>query len=151
MPTLSADVIYSGFPDYWGGDGDRWDDNKGCLFAYYGRDTTLRDLIDSFVDDFNSGGDCDSMPDEITDHDVRIALLEMLSDQGRQDYANGALAVCAEEYAEANPDEEDDEHSESPFVVVLITCEVCSECKKWCDHHIDDICEDCHRKECEAA
>lgn len=150
MPTLTATYIYSGMPDFWGGDGRRWEDDKGCIFAYYGRDTTLRDLIDSLVDDFNSGGDCDSMPDEITGDHVRTALLEMLSEQGRADYGCGAIAECAEEFAEVNPDEEDDDCSESPFFVVLLECDVCSQCGKWCDHHVDDICEACYTEEVEA-
>lgn len=147
MPTLTARYIYSGMGDYWGGDGDRWDDNKGCLFAYYGKDTTLHDLIDQLVDDFNSGGDCETMPEDITDCDVRAALLEMLTDQGRDDYMNDVVAGCAEDYADANDDEEDDDCSESPIFVVLMECEVCSECKTWCDHYVDDVCETCYEKE----
>lgn len=198
MPTLTATYIYSGMADYWGGDGDRWDDNKGCLFAYYGKDTTLHDLIDQLVDDFNSGGDCETMPEDITDGDVRGALLEMLNDRGRADYAAGALAECAVEYAEANgldgsfvvgdevmidnvndeeangvitkvtdtsvfididdrlfrrdhadvyPVNDAEDCDESPIFVVLMECEVCSECKTWCDHYADDVCKTCYEKE----
>lgn len=99
---LTATHLYSGMLDYWGGDGDRWDDNKGCLFATYGHGTTLRNIVDEWVEDFNSGGDCDTMPESITDNDVRAALLAMLTDEGRAGYESGAVAECAIDYVEAN-------------------------------------------------
>ena len=149
MPTLSATYLFSGMSDYWGGDGDRWDDNKGCLFAYYSTDTTLRDVIDGLVDDFCAGGDCDSMPEDITEDDVRAALVDMLTEQGRDDYESGALSEFATEFADANgyepgvPLDDDDDFGESPVVIVLLEAEVCSECGAWADHAIDDICERC--------
>jgi hypothetical protein len=102
MALLTATFLYNGLPDYWGGDGDRWDDNKGCVFAFYGAGTTLRDIIDGAVDDFNSGGDCDTMPEEVTSEDVRKALLDCLSPAGRADYDSGAVSEFAAEYASIN-------------------------------------------------
>jgi hypothetical protein len=102
MALLTASYKYSGLPDYWGGNSRRWDDDAGCVFAYYGRNTTLRDIIDGAVDDFCMGGDCDSFDEEVTDSDVRAALLACLSDVGRADYESGAVSEFAESYADAN-------------------------------------------------
>lgn len=102
MPKIQATFIYSGMVDYWGGDGDRWDDNKGCLFSHYDGRTPLRDIIDGAVDDFCSGGDCDTLHADITEDHIRAALLEMLSDAGRADYESDAVAECAQEFADAN-------------------------------------------------
>jgi len=100
---LSAQFIYNGMPDYWGGDGDRWDDNKGCLFAYYGRNTTIRDMIDEWTNDFMNGGDCDTFPEDVTAEDVRAALLAMLTDEGRKDYESGVVSEFATFFDECNP------------------------------------------------
>src|SRR3990170_3034424 len=119
---LTATFEYSGMIDYWGGNGRRWDDNAVCLFAFYGPHTTLRNIIDQLVDDFQSGGDCDSLPESVSAADVRLALLTALTDQGRVDYDSDALSEWAMEYAAANddiyvgPTDED----ESPVVIVLI-------------------------------
>jgi hypothetical protein len=97
-----AEFLYAGMPDYWGGNSDRWDDDKGCVFTYYGKDTTMQDIIDGAVDDFLAGGDCDSLPDEITDEMVREALLASLTDIGRDYYFNGVVSDFATDYADAN-------------------------------------------------
>ena len=89
---------FTGMSDYWGGNGRRWDDNAGCLFAFYNDQTTLRDCVDQWVDEFSAGGDCDSFPAEITSEDVRAAILDSLNSQGRADYDSGALAECAKYY-----------------------------------------------------
>lgn len=126
MAKLTATFLYSGFPDYWRGDSDRWDDDKGCLFSYYDHRTTLKDLIDGWVDDFCAGGDCDSMDEDITDSDVRAALLDMLTDEGRRDYDSGAVAECAKEFGECNDYSKDDDLEdcdEYPFAVVLLAAE----------------------------
>ena len=102
MPIVTAEFLYAGLPDYWGGNGDRWDDDKGCVFAYYGKGITVRNIIDGAVDDFLGGGDCDSLPDEVTDNDVRAALLASLTDIGRADYANDTVSDFATDYADAN-------------------------------------------------
>jgi hypothetical protein len=102
MPIVTAEFLYAGLPDFWGGNSDRWDEDKGCVFAYYGKGTTVRDIIDGAVDDFLGGGDCDSLPDEVTDNDVRAALLASLTNEGRADYASGAVSYLADHYADAN-------------------------------------------------
>jgi hypothetical protein len=99
---MSATLIYSGMIDYWGGDGRRWDDDAGCLFAHYGPATTVRDIVDELCDDFCVGGDCDSFPEHIGDDEIRATLLDMLSAQGRRDYNSGALSEFAIEFAACN-------------------------------------------------
>ena len=66
---VDVSAEYDGYSDYWCGNGRRWDDNAGCLFASYDRNTTYGDLVDQWIDDFNGGGDCDSFPDWV-DSDV---------------------------------------------------------------------------------
>jgi hypothetical protein len=173
MSLLTATYIYDGLPDYWGGNGDRWNDNAGCVFAYYGPFTTLRDIVDGAVDDFCAGGDCDTMPEEVTEEMVRAALLDCLTDAGRADYDSGAVAEVAAEYADVNgynrcdvcgemigePHDEgcsvegelvveedcydDDEFSESPFCVFLLECSVCPDCGKLADTSEYGCCAEC--------
>jgi hypothetical protein len=102
MPLVTAEFLYAGLPDYWQGNGDRWDDDKGCLFAYYGAGTTVRDIIEGAVCDFISGCDCYSLPDDVTEHTIREALLACLTDEGRKDYHSGAVSEFALDYADAN-------------------------------------------------
>jgi hypothetical protein len=47
--SLAATYEYQGFVDYWGGNGRRWDDDAGCLFAYLSNTTTVGDLVDQLV------------------------------------------------------------------------------------------------------
>jgi len=122
--NVHATFLYSGMPDYWKGDGSRWDDDNGCLFAYYDHTTTLRQLIDNWVSDFANGGDCDTIDENITELDIKVALLEMLSPAGVQDYHGDELAGCAKDYRDANTEEDlANEDWESPFAVVLIETE----------------------------
>jgi hypothetical protein len=102
MPLVTAEFIYAGLPDYWGGDGDRWDDDKGCLFSTYGKDSTVKDIVEDAVADFMGGGDCDSLSEEVTDGAIRAALLDCLSDEGRKDYHNDVVSELAVDYADAN-------------------------------------------------
>ena len=67
---LQATFEFNGLGDYWGGNGRRWDDDAGCLFATYGPRTTLQDVVEQWVMDFNSGGDCDTFPQDVTDKEV---------------------------------------------------------------------------------
>ena len=87
---------FHGYVDYWGGNGRRWDNDAGCLFAFYGRETTLRDCVDQWVDDFCMGGDCDSFPADIGADELREAIVaDLLNDRGRADYNSGALCEFA--------------------------------------------------------
>ena len=92
---LTASYVYSGLPDYFGGYGCK--DSEHLLYAFYGPNTSLADIIDGLVEDSWTGPASESLPEEVTDSDVRDALLEtMLNDKGRADYSNGALAECSE-------------------------------------------------------
>jgi hypothetical protein len=94
---LIASYLYAGFSDYFSGHGCADDDEhvESLLYAYYGCGTKLRDIIDQLVEDSWNGSASEELPEEVTDHDVRKALLGMLSDSGRADYASGAIAECA--------------------------------------------------------
>jgi hypothetical protein len=152
MPKITVTHEFSGMGDYWGGNGRRWDDNAGCLFASYDGNTSVRDLVDGWVNDFCAGGDCDSLPEDVTDSDVRDAILAALSSTGRAAYDTGSLSDESVAYAEANGieagvphDDENDEDDwcEFPVSIILIECEVCSECGVWAEHAVDDICAPC--------
>jgi len=108
MSKITASYLYSGLPDYWGGDGRRHDNDAGCLFAFYGANTTLRDIIDSAVDDFCDGGDfyvdnADVDPwVDVSQDEVREALLACLTAEGRADYDNNVISEFAAVYAACN-------------------------------------------------
>lgn len=153
MAKLNVSFEYSGFADYWSGNGRRWDDNAGCLFAYYGPRTTMRELVDQHIEDFNSGGDTVEKEafDQFSDEDVRAAILDMLTTEGRQDYDNNAICEFALELAKENgidPEAEEDEEAErdllgdeSPVVILLIEVEEDED-----DEEEDDcVCEQCGR------
>lgn len=76
---LTVTHEYMGMSDYWQGNDKRWNDNAGCLFAFYGPDTTLADIVEQWTDDFIGGGDCDSLPDSVTPNDIRKAILEAIT------------------------------------------------------------------------
>lgn len=114
---VTASYLYSGMSDYF--DGHGCDDNQALLYAYYGRDTTLHNIVDEWVHDSWLGAAGEVIPVEVTSDDVRAALLDMLSDVGRADYENGTLSEQAEEYCE-----EWSCCSESPITIVLIEWEI---------------------------
>ncbi len=97
---LTASFLYSGYSDYFQGHSctDNDERSEHLLYAYYGRGTTLRDIVDQLVDD--SYGDLEG---EVTDSDVRAAIMAgVLNDEGRTDYESGALAECSKDFADAN-------------------------------------------------
>jgi len=103
---LTASFEYVGMCDYWGGNGRRWDADAGCVFAYYGPTTTLREVIEGAAEDYNDTGDFypaeEGAPDlfeDITAEDVKAAILESLTDKGRRDFESGAIFEGAAEYA----------------------------------------------------
>ncbi len=114
----------------WGGYGEHHCEKytEHLLYTYYGRDTSLREIINQLVDDAFNDPWCECLPDDISQDDVRAALLNtMLNDAGRADYHNGSIAECSAKWMEAN-DEYDIEYgtdgnddSESPIFVVLLT------------------------------
>jgi len=116
VPKLSARFVYSGDSSSFGGHGcaDDADHSEYLLYASYGRDTALHDIIDQLVDDA-----CD-VPECCTDDAVREALLDMLSDAGRADYESGELSECSAEFAaDTDLDEYEDDY-ESPVYIVLL-------------------------------
>jgi hypothetical protein len=144
---LSATFLYSGMGDFWSGDGDRWDKNKGCLFASYDPDTTLKDLIESWVNDYTSGGDCDDKEvfERVSEDQVRQALIDMLSPEGKEHYENDVIWEGAKEFGDCNPDydPDDDDFGELPVAIVLLVAD-CLTCGS--EGFIGDpteICQDC--------
>lgn len=141
---------YAGLLDYWGGNGRRFDNDAGCLFAGYGAGTTLRDCVDQWCDDFWMGGDCDSFPDDVSQDDIRTTILASLTRQGRDDYESGALAECAADYGAINgihdQDHDFEDCGDSPVWVILVEITVCSECGVCDDYYVDDLCNVCTEK-----
>ncbi len=135
MYEVSALFLYSGYGDYWSGDGERWEDNKGCLFFNYNHTTTLPELIEGWMEDMLQGGDLDSMTFEIEDSQIKQALIDMLSDEGKAEYDLGDKAPiagiakdflsCNFELAEMNDEqlEEFYEEGDLPQAIVLIRVE----------------------------
>ena len=116
QPThdVSAELIYTGAPDYWQGNGDRWDDANGCLFAYYDCHTTIGQMIGNWIDDYNNGGDCDNLPESVTEIMIRTALVSLINPPAT---SNSLFAPdCEVDY---DADDSDDRY-DSPFAIVLI-------------------------------
>jgi hypothetical protein len=140
----AATFEFSGFGDYWGGNGRRWDDDAGCLFSFYGPKTTMRELVEGWIDDANLGGDLDRKVPfaDMTNADLREALFNMLSEEGQKAYHEGDKAgpcEIAAFYAECNEGEDLDD-CESPVAIVLL--------QAVCEH--DEIlskCDTCNGEE----
>ena len=95
MSNLTCSFEFSGYSDYWGGMGDRGR-GHGAAFAYYGRDTTLKDIVDQWVDDSQwNEHDFEDLPESVTSDDIRECIVESLTAQGRADYDSGALCEWA--------------------------------------------------------
>lgn len=116
--TINVTHEYCGHSDYWSGNGARWGDNAGCLFAFYDHETTLREVIDQWVDDFNGGGDCDSFPEDITSEDIRKAIMDSLTTEGVKDYETNAIFGPARDLEDPIG-----ECDESPIAVILVELE----------------------------
>jgi hypothetical protein len=102
---LSATFVYAGYSDYFQGHSERdcEEYSEHLLYAFYGRNTSLRDIIDQLVEDSYSGPASESLPEDVFDSDVRAALLDMLTDEGRADYLSCAIAECSAAWMDANP------------------------------------------------
>ena len=99
--TLTASYVYSGLGDYFGGHGcaDDEDHKEFLLYAFYGRKTSLADIVDELVCDSWNGAASEELPEDITDSDVRDAIMtDMLNGRGRADVASGAVAECSANY-----------------------------------------------------
>jgi len=91
MSNITASYQYSGLPDYWYGAGGRGE-RGGCAFAYYGRNTTLHDLVDQWVDDaWQNEHDFAGCPEEVSSDDIREAIVDSFTEAGRADYASHAI------------------------------------------------------------
>ena len=102
---LSASFVYSGYSDYCKGyiETNCKEYSEYLLFVYYDRDTSPASIIDQLVEDWWSSPASETLPEDITQDDVRAALLDMLSDAGRADYASGAIAECSYNWGDCNP------------------------------------------------
>ncbi len=128
---LDARLIYTGPIDYWGGFDNQIGEyiSEHLLYAYYDRDTSLRDIIDQLVEDSWTGPASETIPKGITQDDVRAALLNrMLRKPGRADYHKGIIAECSTQWMEANNEYDseygtdgDDDDYESPIFIALLT------------------------------
>jgi hypothetical protein len=99
--TLTASYVYSGYGDYFSGYSCAEDDDRKefLLYAFYGRNTSLADIVDELVSDSWTGSASEELPEDVTDSDVRDAIMtDMLNDRGRADVADGTVAQCSEEY-----------------------------------------------------
>ncbi len=135
---LTATFLFSGFSDYWQGHSGRGIDG-GAAFAFYGKDTTLRDLVDQWVEDFYVSGDFEYAPESITQDDIRACILESFSDVGRADYESNAV------YEFSQDCEEDDEDCESPIAIMWIEWEKCPDCDNLSGEDTNDgLCTECH-------
>ena len=125
--TVKARFLFSGMVDYWPGNGRRWDSDAGCLFTSYGTGTTMRQLVDGWVDDYVSGGDCDSAGfEDVTEDDIRAAIVAILCAPADREYEESADSPCglAKDYADANPSCDDDDDGDSPVAIMLVELEI---------------------------
>lgn len=104
--TVRATYIYDGLPDYWSGDGRRWDDDKACVFASIGPETTINDIIDQWMDDDT---DFSEKPDweGVFDEDVRAALVDLFVQPDKLDRLHPIAQDMARELGHkllVNPD-----------------------------------------------
>jgi hypothetical protein len=129
---LTASFLYAGYSDYFSGHGcaDDAEHSEHLLYAFYGKDTTLHDIINQLVEDSWSGPASETLPEEVTTNDVRSALLDMLSSVGLADYVSCALAECAADLVSACDDDDDDDDNEddeddceSPIFIVKLDYE----------------------------
>lgn len=138
---VSAEFEYSGLPDYWGGNGARWSDDHACVFAYYGPETTLRELIEEWASD-DADQDGKAHFEHFTRADIEAALIEMLTPQGRAeldqivDFALTLGGYGGHIYAFAGDDDDrtceccasdDMRESAQAIVMLAITCDTCGE------------------------
>ena len=95
---LTANYLYSGPSDYFGGYGCADDEGRKefLLYAFYSRKTSLADIVDELVSDAWNGSTCNDLPDDVTDDEIRDAIMTTaLTTQGRIDVAEGTVAECS--------------------------------------------------------
>ena len=100
---IVVNVEYDGLPDYWSGNGRRWDGNAGCLFASYGADTTWRDLISGLLDDYVMSGDFEGeVWADINTEQLEPAITNALRGYGYSNYREDEVCRWARELGENN-------------------------------------------------
>lgn len=111
---VSATFVFSGMPCYWQGEPGLDSTSKTVLFAPFDNETTLAQLLDSWVEDA-MGQDRESFAEDASEEDIRDALVAMLSPEGRESL--GSNEPC--ELAQNLPDTigQDDE---SPVAIVVL-------------------------------
>jgi len=83
---LTAEIIHSGHASKWESPASRWDEGRACLFAPFDEIATMADIIDTLLADFDLGGEAEAFPADIEDHHVRLALLEALTPEQREEH-----------------------------------------------------------------
>ena len=102
MRNLSASFMFSGYSDYWSGASGRGE-RGGAAFAFYGKDTTLRDLVDQWVEDtWTNDCDFEGLPESVSSDDIREAILDSFTEAGRADYNSGKICEFSREWADIN-------------------------------------------------
>jgi hypothetical protein len=156
---LSCEFNFAGYSDYWRGLGGRGR-GHGAAFAYYGRDTTLRDLVDQWCDDvWQNEYDFEDLPESVTQDDIRDCIVAMLTPDGRADYDSGAICEFSLDWMDCNgidPDSDEDDFDdcmESPQVIICIDWsdhpdyQKCPDCDGISDPDgVDGLCSDCNDK-----
>ena len=98
MTKLTASLDFVGYSDYWRGMSDRGR-GHGAAFAYYNGQTTVRDLVDQWVDEtWNNEHDFEDLPESVTQDDIRDCILAAFTDAGRADYESNALCEWAADF-----------------------------------------------------
>lgn len=156
MSNLSASLIFTGYSDYWSGASNRGR-GGGCAFAFYSHDTTLKDIVDQWVDEaWNNEYDFEDCPESVTQDDIRDCIVESLTESGRADYDSGALcewaadldyqrdcANCGERIGELHNEECDYYEEDEGHEVLETDCEGYDDCSEspqcilwidWSDH-----------------
>ena len=156
---LSCYVDHSGYSDYWHGMSHRGR-GHGAAFAFYGKNTTLKDIVDQWCDEvYNNEYDFEDLPESVTQDDIRDCILDALTADGRADYDNDAVCDWSREWMSCNdidPDSDDDDcddDGESPSVILCIDWsdhpdyKKCPDCDGISDPDgVDGLCSDCNDK-----
>ncbi len=141
MPKLTASLIFNGYSDYWRGQSGRGQEG-GCAFAYYGPDTTLRDLVDQWVDDaWSNDYDFEGLPEDTSREDIRDCIVRSLTAEGRRDYDSGALCEwaadceddrtckdCHERIGELHGEDCPYYEEDEDYEVEAMDCDDCDDC-----------------------
>lgn len=112
-PEVEAEFEYSGMGDYYGGHSTK--EGQALLYASYGFDTTVGDLVDEWMSELTMGfpGEDDPRWEHLSDEQIKKALESVFVTPYNPD-------AIFDEDMEA-PEDEDDDLYESPVAIVLLT------------------------------